>query len=192
MEVTPHFEDIRKVLKRDLKRAKFSIYAAIGWLTDPSLIKDLTTKAKEGLNVEIVVDKNENNCKTDYSKFLTAGGKIYFRDKGRYGGYMHHKFCIIDLKSVILGSYNWSDNAATRNDENIVIVTDKRELIDDFANIFMKLKSSSRYILSYEESKKFEDTYKKILSEHIKDNRNFQEKKPTNQIYTIKSTTLHL
>ena len=43
MEVTPHFEDIRKVLKRDLKRAKFSIYAAIGWLTDPSLINDLST-----------------------------------------------------------------------------------------------------------------------------------------------------
>jgi phosphatidylserine/phosphatidylglycerophosphate/cardiolipin synthase-like enzyme len=37
---------------------------------------------------------------------------------------MHRKFCIIDNHVVITGSYNWTKNAAERNDENIMIVQD--------------------------------------------------------------------
>ncbi len=37
---------------------------------------------------------------------------------------MHHKVIIIDRRTVIFGSFNFSDNANRRNDENIVIVHD--------------------------------------------------------------------
>lgn len=37
---------------------------------------------------------------------------------------MHHKVFIIDRATVIFGSFNFSDNANQRNDENIVIVHD--------------------------------------------------------------------
>ncbi len=35
---------------------------------------------------------------------------------------MHHKVIIIDEHIVIFGSFNFSDNAATQNDENLLIV----------------------------------------------------------------------
>ena len=37
---------------------------------------------------------------------------------------MHHKFCVIDNQKVITGSYNWSDNAENKNDENAAVMYD--------------------------------------------------------------------
>lgn len=37
-------------------------------------------------------------------------------------GLMHHKVIIIDEKIVILGSYNFTNSAETRNDENVMII----------------------------------------------------------------------
>jgi phosphatidylserine/phosphatidylglycerophosphate/cardiolipin synthase-like enzyme len=35
---------------------------------------------------------------------------------------LHHKVFIIDDKTVVLGSYNFSDNANEANDENLLVV----------------------------------------------------------------------
>jgi len=37
---------------------------------------------------------------------------------------MHDKFCVIDNQIVITGSYNWSNNAEFKNDENVTIEND--------------------------------------------------------------------
>jgi phosphatidylserine/phosphatidylglycerophosphate/cardiolipin synthase-like enzyme len=37
---------------------------------------------------------------------------------------MHHKVIIIDEQTVVFGSFNFSDNANTQNDENILIIQD--------------------------------------------------------------------
>ena len=34
---------------------------------------------------------------------------------------MHHKFCIIDQKLCLFGSFNWTQNANTRNIEDVNI-----------------------------------------------------------------------
>lgn len=46
---------------------------------------------------------------------------------------MHHKVIIIDRQTVIFGSFNFSDSANRRNDENILIVHDPA-----FANYFVE------------------------------------------------------
>lgn len=51
---------------------------------------------------------------------------------------MHHKFCVIDLRTVIHGSYNWT-NKAQWNKETISIDVG-REIAEKFANEFMSLK----------------------------------------------------
>jgi phosphatidylserine/phosphatidylglycerophosphate/cardiolipin synthase-like enzyme len=37
---------------------------------------------------------------------------------------MHHKVFIVDGKTVILGSFNFSQNAEEENDENLLIIDD--------------------------------------------------------------------
>ena len=54
---------------------------------------------------------------------------------------MHNKFCIIDLQTVIHGSYNWTNNAKY-NDETIAI-ENSRELAEKFAKQFIKLKKQA-------------------------------------------------
>ncbi len=39
---------------------------------------------------------------------------------------MHHKFAVFDGKTVITGSYNWSNSAETRNYENVVVLHDSK------------------------------------------------------------------
>ena len=36
-------------------------------------------------------------------------------------GQMHHKVMIIDKQIVIFGSYNFTNSAETRNDENLIV-----------------------------------------------------------------------
>jgi phosphatidylserine/phosphatidylglycerophosphate/cardiolipin synthase-like enzyme len=35
---------------------------------------------------------------------------------------LHHKVLIIDRRIVVTGSYNFSQNAETRNDENLLVI----------------------------------------------------------------------
>ena len=37
---------------------------------------------------------------------------------------MHHKVFVLDGRTVVFGSYNFSDNAERENDENCLIVDD--------------------------------------------------------------------
>jgi phosphatidylserine/phosphatidylglycerophosphate/cardiolipin synthase-like enzyme len=46
------------------------------------------------------------------------------KDNNSYS--MHHKIFIIDNKTVITGSFNPSANADINNDENILIIHDKK------------------------------------------------------------------
>ena len=60
-----------------------------------------------------------------------------------YKNIMHDKFCIIDLQTVIHGTFNWT-RAAQYNKETISI--DKnRETAEKFADEFMKLKKKEKF-----------------------------------------------
>jgi phosphatidylserine/phosphatidylglycerophosphate/cardiolipin synthase-like enzyme len=50
---------------------------------------------------------------------------------------MHHKFCIIDLKTVVHGSYNWTNKA--RWNKETVSIDNSRELAEKFATEFVAL-----------------------------------------------------
>ncbi len=41
-------------------------------------------------------------------------------------GLMHHKFAIIDGHTLLNGSFNWSDSAVTRNNENLMVIEDSQ------------------------------------------------------------------
>ena len=38
------------------------------------------------------------------------------------GDKLHHKFAVIDNKTVITGSFNWSPSAAHTNDETLLVI----------------------------------------------------------------------
>ena len=79
-------------------------------------------------------------CGTDRSSVSSLTSSSCSKNpNGKYQNIMHHKFCVIDLKTVIHGSYNWT-NKARWNKETISIDI-SRELAEKFASEFINLKT---------------------------------------------------
>lgn len=133
-----HFKDIQQQIINELKDAKYTIWIAMAWFTNKELFDQLVKKKNQGLNIQVVLDDNEKNNQAPFKledEFETYRITI----QSYYKNIMHDKFCIIDLQTVIHGTFNWT-NAASYNKETISI--DKNLVTARiFADEFMKLKT---------------------------------------------------
>jgi phosphatidylserine/phosphatidylglycerophosphate/cardiolipin synthase-like enzyme len=136
IEVEIHFEEIQAEIIEQIKNAKYSIWLAVAWLTDKILLRKLYKKKQEGLSVRIVVLDDEINKKhgIEYEKFFETKR---FKPVGKYENIMHHKFCVIDLKTIIHGSYNWTNKA--RWNKETISIDNSRELAEKFSTEFIEL-----------------------------------------------------
>lgn len=104
--------------------AQDSIKVAVAWFTDKDLFQALLTAQERGVKVEVVVADNENNEKLPLEEVERRDGRLV-RIKGAGFGMMHQKYCIVDERIVINGSFNWTVNAKTNNSENAIVTTEK-------------------------------------------------------------------
>jgi hypothetical protein len=141
MQTQAYFTDISEHIANELEAANESIYVAVAWFTDKSLFRILCRKASEDMDVQLIVmdDDITQNFGLDYSLLEDAGGRVYMVDGGPMGNTMHNKFCVIDGKTTITGSYNWSIKAQN-NHENITITTDNSSLAASFEDEFNRIK----------------------------------------------------
>lgn len=131
------FENIQRQIVEEIRAAKYIIWIAMAWFTDPVLYQELLKKKKEGLTIEIVLDDNTKNRNAGFDlgdDFCTHWVSI----ESLYKNIMHDKFCIIDLNTVVHGTFNWT-KAANYNKETISI-DHNRTTAESFADEFMKLK----------------------------------------------------
>lgn len=147
MEISAHFSNIQKHISEEIKNAKYNIFVAVAWITDKSLWTILEERAKEGVVVQVILvpDEINKNNNTDFFGFLNSGGQLYWDDH-------HHKFCVIDLKTVITGSYNWTYMANNRGKrENIIILKQNSQVAEQFSDEFkIPMKQSEKYHLPKE------------------------------------------
>jgi hypothetical protein len=136
IELEIHFEDIQNQIIEQIRAAKFTIWVAVAWFTDKILMKELYDKAQQGLNIRLVVFDDEINYQYGF-KYEKLFETKRVKPIGIYKNIMHYKFCIIDFKTVIHGSYNWT-NKARWNKETISIDFGK-EIAEKFAVEFIKL-----------------------------------------------------
>jgi phosphatidylserine/phosphatidylglycerophosphate/cardiolipin synthase-like enzyme len=121
-----------------LTSAEKSIYFLAYSFTSNDLGQLLRDKSKAGLTIEGVMDAEQvaSNQGTEYDPFLQAGVDV--RIDGNEG-LMHHKVFIIDEKIVIFGSYNFSQSAEERNDENLVIIYNEaiaQQFVQEFQRVW--------------------------------------------------------
>lgn len=137
-----YFKNIQHKIVELLESAKYSIKIAVAWFTDEKIIKIITKKQKEGINVSLLIfDDKINNIDLFYD-LSKSGGKIFLSKK-----LMHNKFCILDEIIVINGSYNWTNSAKT-NHENITVIFNSLAYTKNFLNEFntlIKSQNSYRY-----------------------------------------------
>ena len=104
-----------------LNSAQESIYFLAYSFTSNDLGAIVRQKHAAGLTVEGVMDEEQvsSNQGTEYDPFLQDSVPVRLDGNP---GLMHHKVFIIDDKIVAFGSYNFSQSAEERNDENLIIV----------------------------------------------------------------------
>ncbi|MBR4265610.1 MAG: phosphatidylserine synthase [Bacteroidales bacterium] len=129
------FQDNVNKIYSALDKAKVSINIAMAWFTVKILYDKLIEKKNSGVDIKIIINNDFINGK--YGIDLTPFNSVKMR--GERGGIMHHKFCIIDNQIVITGSYNWTNNAENKNNENIQIIVDDNKLASTYSVEFNRL-----------------------------------------------------
>ena len=106
-----------------LESAQESIYFLAYSFTSNQLGEIIRQKAEADVTIAGVMDDGQvrSNQGTEFDPFRQADLNV--RMDG-IDGLMHHKVFIVDEKIVVLGSYNFSQNAEQRNDENMLVIYD--------------------------------------------------------------------
>ncbi len=123
-------------LVRLIDGAAKNIDAAIYTFTNRALAAAVVRAHKRGVKIRLILDGNDES---DYSKgfYLRQRGvdvryarglakKSRKKRKKRYRvrkyGLMHHKFAVVDGKTVATGSFNWTASAERWNHENLLVI----------------------------------------------------------------------
>ncbi len=142
VEVQAYFDQIKEQIITYIRNAKFTIWVAMAWFTDKDLGNELRAKHKNGINVQVVV--NDDEITNSHGLSFDSKGIEYVKvapDSPWGKKIMHNKFCIIDLRLVIHGSYNWTGSAIYNNEA--ITITESKEVAEEFASEFMKLKTNT-------------------------------------------------
>lgn len=145
MQLQAHFKNIQNVIIEHLQSAESEILVAVAWFTDREIFEVLCQKAQVGVHVSVFLlgdDINKAPTALSFQRLINLGGKVTFLPSGSDGApMMHHKFCVLDGRTVITGSYNWSKKAQS-NDENITVVTEAPDFSTQYRQAFHELTGS--------------------------------------------------
>ncbi len=127
-------KEISLIISRRVARAQSEILFMAFSFTDEQIGEALLGRADAGVIVRGVFERVGSDTPFSYYTPLSLArlANVAVLTDGN-PQVMHHKVFIIDRSMVIFGSFNFSDNANRRNDENIVIVHDP-----EFASYFVE------------------------------------------------------
>ena len=139
------FSGIRAVILAELMKAEKRISVAVAWFTNHHLFEALCQRVRDGLEVELIILNDPINNWTEglrFQEFIELGrergnSRLYFSNIGERP--MHHKFCLIDDKLVLNGSYNWTYYAESVNFENCMVFREQDAILAQFKQEFNSL-----------------------------------------------------
>lgn len=102
--------------------AKTSIRLQGYGFTSLPIADALTEAHRRGVDVQIVLDRsNSGDVHSQAKACATAGIPVWI---DAHHAIAHNKILIIDGKTVLTGSFNWTAAAESSNAENLLLITD--------------------------------------------------------------------
>ena len=133
---SPKNDTISPLLK-EIQSAEKSIYFMAFSFTHDALGDAMRNRFESGINVQGVFEERQVDDRySEYNAMKDAGLRVVL-DENR--GAMHHKVIVIDGETVVTGSYNFSKNAETRNNENLLIIKGNREIAEAYLAEFERI-----------------------------------------------------
>ena len=138
-EVQPLFSPYDKVddaIHTQLERASKSVHCSLYGITNLRLANDLIAAKKRGDDVGVGLDKKQAAGKSDlHAKLQEAGILVEIKPVNVLE---HNKFCVVDGVTVVMGSWNWSNNAQ-KQDNSDVIITDCPKVAQAFEAAYQRI-----------------------------------------------------
>lgn len=133
-------DDLQKAILKQLDAAQMQVCVAVAWFTDTVLFQKLLELQVRGVCVELIITRHQFNEESynDYNLVKEGGG--VFLQIGTDESLMHHKFCIVDHRTVLNGSFNWTKRANRSNNETLMIIKDDQQSVFEFKEEFDRLK----------------------------------------------------
>lgn len=124
IKIETYFSNLESITVQYINSAERSIHICMSWFTNYNIFKALKNKLCEGLDICLITNNDEINnggyC-LNLNELIENGIRLHLAE---YPEYLNHKFCIVDEKTVLTGSYNWTFFSENRNRESLVIIKD--------------------------------------------------------------------
>lgn len=133
---SPKGESLNLILQT-INNAKTSIHVAAYAFTSKAISQALINKHNENIDVEVVADYKASHDHSSKLQLLRDNG-INVRTNNHYS-ILHDKFMIIDDKTLQTGSFNYSMSAAKRNAENVIVLSNCKDLAYQYNKEWLKL-----------------------------------------------------
>jgi len=128
----------------NLAKAKSTVLVQAYSFTSAPIAKALADAEKRGVKVQIILDKSQKSEKYSSADFVkNAGIPTYIDAKHAIA---HNKIMIIDGKTILTGSFNFTKAAEDNNAENLLVINNDPALVAKYtANWQAHLKHSDVY-----------------------------------------------
>ena len=139
LDIQAHFSPkggCQDAILRELKAARGEILVLAYSFTAEPLALAMVEAKKQGVTVEIVLDKsNELERYSDLHILLEQGMDVLIDHDHAIA---HNKIIIIDKTTLITGSFNFTNQAEHENAENLLIIKGQPDLINRYRENFFK------------------------------------------------------
>ncbi len=118
----------------EIGEARKNIRVQMYIFTSKRIAEALARAAKRGVYVEVILDKSQE--KMTYGPWRTLrrdGVKVFFDTEHETA---NNKIVLIDNRTIITGSYNFTKAAEEKNAENILIIKNDADLFDAYLTNF--------------------------------------------------------
>ena len=118
---SPH-GDCTETVMENLNRSTNSVLVQAYSFTSAPIAKGLVDAKKRGVNVEVILDKSQRTEKYSSADFMAHAGIPTFIDAKH--AIAHNKIMVIDGKTILTGSFNFTKAAEENNAENLLVIHD--------------------------------------------------------------------
>ena len=111
-----------KILIKEINTAQKTLDVAIYSITKEDIANAIIEAKKRNVDVKVITDKQESASKYQkviLDKFKANNIPVKINS---HAGLMHLKLSIIDDKTALGGSYNYTESATKNNDENLIVM----------------------------------------------------------------------
>ena len=128
-------ETCLEAILASLRAAYQTIKICVFTITDDRIVRALYDRRRMGVNLKIITDNDKRfDLGSDVEDLADDGFAVRV---DMTPDHMHHKFAVLDGRTVLTGSYNWT-RGATKNHENLLI-TNAADIVSAYDRQFDRL-----------------------------------------------------